>query len=1253
MKKNPSSKSGFVHTRNLFGILIAMSGVCLAMFSLAATPGANKKPSKSQPMSIAPRPPTSPDAVPSGGTLDPSNRTLTYTDGPLVPNPTGVLGAPICTAPMSCSDFVVTVNASSLAATHNITWVVQWTPANVDLDIFVEDAGGNLVANNNSTTDPSAIILPIPANGTVYHFVVSASIGTAPLNGSVSLTLKPPTAPQGAGAPPRYMNYPAGSGQADGDNEPSIGVDWNPNVATLKDISGQTRKNTGGVAFFTVGSNEFRANFDDCSSPAVNIWDDVSAVTTQTFPLSDPIGFVDHFSTAPLGLSANPPQTPGRVFSIDLIGGQGDSLGSYSDTDGNSYLPGGNGGAPAGPDHETLGGGPFHAPIPTPPSPLYPNAIYYCSQNGAQEAECSRSDDGGQTFGPGVPIFDPTLCGGGIHGHVKVSPQGTVYVPNSSCAAGNPLGANGAATSKDNGITWVETNVPGSTGSQDPAVGMGQNNVGKPVGQVPNTLYLGWISGDGHAHAAHSPDEGATWQDDIDVSSIFGIQKAVFPVVVAGDDNRAAYGFLGTDPDFTTKQVWHLYIATTYDGGKSWILIDATPNDPVQIGNVCLLGLGCSGGRNLLDFNGIDVDKEGRALLGYTDGCINCANTQNITQSSQAHGTIARQSGGRRLFAAFDPIEPMPPAAPQILSAVRQSATSVLVSWLEPDNGGSPITGYNVYRSDTSGAEMFLAHVTGEFTLKYLDQAAPTTSNWFYEVIATNSIGGSPYCHELNVNGVQPAETACQAPYITATGPGSPGPTVSMDPTAGELTIQRCGIGEPFTSCTDKSITFQMKVNTLAPAPPPNAIWQILFDVPASACSDGLPHTLFVEATTANNPATVAFSYGWRGVGPTGGSLDQGGPTAGKVTGSTTPDGTITMKLDVSTALVFNNVPAGTHAFDATIPAGTLLNHLQGVTYVLVGAEPGGIGGGSIQVVQQTTNVKSYTTAGNVSCLQTPPIAALTASPMVGAPPLAVTFSGAASSDPNPCTTIASYTLNFGDGSAPVTRTVAQFGANASQFTHTYNSEGDYTARLTVTDSAGQTSNPAQTVVSVSSGQVELVGAVSRKTHGASGDQDLILSLTGPRKVECRKAGAPGVSGADHKLIFVFPNTLSSVGSISAVGTGATQPGPSSGSIGTDTHQYIVNLTGIADGQYITVTLNNVHDSTGAVGSVSATMGVLLGDTNGDGNVDGTDVSQTKSQSGSAASDSTFRRDLNCDGFVDGTDVSFVKSKSGGHIPTP
>lgn len=1182
----------------------------------------------------APASPTAPAAaVPPSGTLTPANPIITYTDGPTAPNPTGILGAPICSAPNSCSDFVVTVNANSLVATHNITWSVSWIPANVDLDIFVTDAGGNLIANNNSTADPSTIVLPIPADGTVYHLIVAASVGTAPLNGSVALTTKFPVTPQGQGAPPRYMNYPAGGDQANGDNEPSMGVDWNPNVPGLRVIAGQTRLNTGGVAFFTGDTIQYQSDFDDCSSPALNTWTDRNAPIITGL---DPIGFVDHFSTVPLGLGGTPPSTPGRIFGLDLAAGT--STAAFSDDDGQTWTALIAGNYPAGADHETLGGGPFHAPIPTPPAPLYPNAIYYCSQNGAQNAECSRSDDGGVSYGPGIPIFDVTVCGGGIHGHVKVSPQGTVYVPNSSCGAGNPVGTNGLATSSDNGITWQERNVPGSTGSQDPAIGIGQNNVGKPAGQVPNTIYLGWISGDGHAHVAHSGDEGVTWAGEKDISSIVGSEHAVFPIVVAGDDNRAAFAFLGTVKDYYPKKVWHLFIATTYDGGANWILTDATPDDPVQIGEVCLLGIGCSGARNLLDFNGIDVDREGRVLIGYTDGCVNCANTQNIAQSSQGHGTIARQAGGRRLFAAFDPVEPAPPAAPQVLSAVRQDSTHVEVTWLQPDNSGSPITGYNIYRGTSSGAEVFYAHVNGALSTKYLDSAAPTASNFFYKVMAVNAIGESSYCHELNVNGIQPGATACQVPYLQV----QESAPAANDPT-GQFSIQHVNMGEPFMSCNAKTLTAVLKVNTMDPSntgtvvTPPVSTYQVNFQIPGSANSTGQPQTLFLKYDNTTLPEGEFFA-GW--IDPATGSdcstIYAPGDPSNPVTGTVAPDGTIMMTINFGSPVTFGSC-ATTGGTDMTIgplqwTPGIHISNIKGITY----QRAGGVITGAKVTKAQTPGDGTYTTVGNLSCLDVLPLAVLTATPQSGTPPLSVNFSAALSTDANPCTTIASYTLDYGDGSAPVTQA-------SPSFSHTYNNAGTYAARLYVTDSAGQVSDTTQIVISVQTNAIQLAGVVSRKLHGTT-NYDLNLPLSGGTAIECRSGGANG----DYQLIFVFPNPLTSVGGVTiSPGTGSV----SSSAIGSDAHQYIVNLTGVSSGQTIGVTLNNAQDNAGHAGSVGVNMGVLVGDTSADRFVNSADISQVKSQSGNAVTSSNYREDLNTDGFINSADISLVKSRSGTGLP--
>src|SRR5204863_8733721 len=121
-------------------------------------------------------------------------------------------------------------------------------------------------------------------------------------------------------------------------------------------------------------------------------------------------------------------------------------------------------------------------------------------------AEGSRSVVGGLTFSPVVDIFTPTQYYGGIHGHVKVGPDGMIYVPNSSCTSGTG-GSQGVAVSTDNGLTWVDRTVPVSTGSGDPSVGI----------DADNKLYIGYVNADGRPHAAVSTDHGVTWTNDYDV----------------------------------------------------------------------------------------------------------------------------------------------------------------------------------------------------------------------------------------------------------------------------------------------------------------------------------------------------------------------------------------------------------------------------------------------------------------------------------------------------------------------------------------------------------------------------------------------------------------------------------------------------------------------------------------------------------------------------------------------------------------
>jgi hypothetical protein len=411
---------------------------------------------------------------------------------------------------------------------------------------------------------------------------------------------------------PAYGVFAPPAGIGTGAGEPSLGVD----------------EKTGAVMYIA-GLQTLKVSFDDSASPAAATWQDVSALQTSQITF-DPILYTD--------------QSLGRTYVSQLLPTTV-SLMAYTDDDGATWHPSQGAGIASGVDHQTVGGGAFARGglLGSLPS-LYPHAIYYCSQDIAL-ASCAVSLDGGTTFGPAVPIYNLTQCSG-IHGHIKVAPDGTAYVPNKNCN-----GQAGVAVSTNNGLTWTVHTLPGSSaGTSDPSIGIGADG----------TVYFGWSDGDGHARVAVSRDRGASWSNLQDVGVPFGLQNSAFPAVVAGDANRAAFAFLGTpaggaatgdDPTFPA--VWHLYVAHTYDGGATWTTVDVTPDDPVQRGTICTAGTSCGSTRNLLDFIGIAVDGEGRVLVGYADGCVGtCVSGGANTFAAEAR--IARQTGGKRLYAAFD-----------------------------------------------------------------------------------------------------------------------------------------------------------------------------------------------------------------------------------------------------------------------------------------------------------------------------------------------------------------------------------------------------------------------------------------------------------------------------------------------------------------------------------------------------------------------------------------------------------------------
>jgi hypothetical protein len=594
-------------------------------------------------------------ADPSSGTVSDSSTSVTWSAGPFATaNPTNAVGDPICNAATQCDDFDLHVSTPpGYGGSHQLAISVGWANSAADFDLYVLDSAGKILSSSASSADPELVLLPPETGDYTVRVVPYLPLGES-VTGKAELITKP-SDPAPADIPASaYSNYaaPESLAAAHDAGEPSIGV----NPAT-------------GAVMYQSYMSTFRVGFDAANAAS---WADHSASATNGCPLNgikslDPILFTD--------------QQTGRTFESQLAGKA--AITCYTDDDGQTWNATTGSGINSGVDHQTIGGGRFADDPLVGPLGAYPNAVYYCSQDIA-DALCATSLDGGRSYGPAVPVYDLTQCGG-LHGHVKVDPSsGIAYLPNKGCGSGQAV-----AVSEDSGLTWDVRPVTGSTpGDSDPSVGIGSNG----------TVYFGYQAADGHARVATSHDHGKTWVDGQDVGAQLGVQNVVFPAMVAGDDDRAAFAFLGTTTGGNYQDAanfhgdWHLYIATTIDGGKSWKTADATPGDPVQRGSICTGGTTCGDDRNLLDFMDIAVDGEGRTLVGYADGCTGACAARGGAQNFDALATIARQSGGPRLYAAFDAQPDLTVGPP---TATRNGKT-VTLSAVVTNAGGAEARGVTV-----------------------------------------------------------------------------------------------------------------------------------------------------------------------------------------------------------------------------------------------------------------------------------------------------------------------------------------------------------------------------------------------------------------------------------------------------------------------------------------------------------------------------------------------------------------------------
>lgn len=310
--------------------------------------------------------------------------------------------------------------------------------------------------------------------------------------------------------------------------------------------------------------------------------------------------------------------------------------------------------------------------------------------------------------------------------------------------------------------------------------------------------------------ASSTPPDGTAPCSQPTAITTPGINTEVFPWIAAGSDGIADVVFYGanapTAGDFgNAADVWNVYMAQTTDRGKTWSISTASDHSN-HTGGICMGGIGCSGGRTLLDFFQVSIDPtNGAADIAYTDDSASPGNsvmyfTRQCTGTSATTGTALVND-----CVTPPPPPPLPPGStcpgPQVADFTGDAPNNY------PTGDGSNMDNLDI--ASASFGTPDAADVQVKLTLKDLEPSPPPANMAGALYTVYWDYNGTTYFAQAAENGVGPTGQALYS-YSDGTWNGSwnyVGTSLTGTATNGPngsivITVPRADVGNPANGAT-------------------------------------------------------------------------------------------------------------------------------------------------------------------------------------------------------------------------------------------------------------------------------------------------------------------------------------------------------------------------------------------------------------------------------------------------------------------